>query len=94
MREDLNKRAPRAMAVLRPLKVVLENYPDDQVEQMDVVNNPEDPAAGTRKVPFSRVLYIEQDDFMRGSAEEVLPAGARPRSAAAQRVPDHVPATS
>ncbi len=64
VREDLNKRAPRAMAVLRPLKVVLENYPDDRVEQMDVVNNPEDPSAGTRQVPFSRVLYIEQDDFM------------------------------
>jgi glutaminyl-tRNA synthetase len=64
VREDLNKRAPRAMAVLRPLRVVLDNYPEDLVEQMDVVNNPEDPAAGTRKVPFSRVLYIERDDFM------------------------------
>ena len=63
VREDLNKRAPRAMAVLKPLKIVLENYPDGQVEEMDVVNNPEDPAAGTRKVPFSKVLYIEQDDF-------------------------------
>ena len=63
VREDLNKRAPRAMAVLRPLKVVLDNYPDGETEQMDVVNNPEDPAAGTRKVPFGRVLYIEQDDF-------------------------------
>jgi glutaminyl-tRNA synthetase len=63
VRDDLNKRAPRAMAVLRPLKVVLENYPADQVDQMDVVNNPEDEAAGTRKVPFSKVLYIEQDDF-------------------------------
>ena len=64
VREDLNKRAPRAMAVLRPLKVVLENYPGrPRLEQMDVVNNPEDPAAGTRKVPFSRVIYIEQDDF-------------------------------
>jgi glutaminyl-tRNA synthetase len=64
VREDLNRRAPRAMAVLRPLRVVLENYPEDRVEQMDVVNNPEDPGAGTRQVPFSRVLYIEQDDFM------------------------------
>jgi glutaminyl-tRNA synthetase len=64
VREDLNRRAPRAMGVLRPLKVVLENYPEDRVEQMDVVNNPEDPAAGTRQVSFSRVLYIEQDDFM------------------------------
>jgi len=63
VREDLNKRAPRAMAVLRPLKVVIENYPETQVEQMEAVNNPEDPSAGTRKVPFSRVLYIEQDDF-------------------------------
>jgi glutaminyl-tRNA synthetase len=63
VREDLNRRAPRVMAVLRPLKVVLENYPVGQVEHMDVVNNPEDPAAGTRKVPFSGVLYIEQDDF-------------------------------
>jgi len=63
VREDLNKRAPRAMAVLRPLKVVLDNYPDGQTEHMDVVNNPEDPAAGTRKVPFGRVLYIEHDDF-------------------------------
>jgi glutaminyl-tRNA synthetase len=63
LREDLNKRAPRMMAVLRPLKLVVENYPEDQVEELDAVNNPEDPAMGTRKVPFSRVLYIEQDDF-------------------------------
>jgi glutaminyl-tRNA synthetase len=64
VREDLNRRAPRAMAVLRPLRVVLTNYPEGQSEEMDVVNNPEDPSAGTRKVPFSRVLYIERDDFM------------------------------
>jgi glutaminyl-tRNA synthetase len=63
VREDLNKRAPRVMAVLRPLKLVIDNYPDDRVEAMDAVNNPEDPAAGTRQVPFSRVLFIEQDDF-------------------------------
>ncbi len=63
VREDLNKRAPRVMAVLRPLKVVIENYPDSQVEMLDAVNNPEDPSAGTRKVPFSKVLYIERDDF-------------------------------
>jgi glutaminyl-tRNA synthetase len=63
VREDLNKRAPRVMAVLRPLKVVIDNYPENQVEEMDAVNNPEDPSAGTRKIPFSRVLYIEQDDF-------------------------------
>jgi glutaminyl-tRNA synthetase len=64
LREDLNKRAPRVMGVLRPLKVVIENYPDGQVEQMEAINNPEDPSAGTRKVPFSRVLYIEREDFM------------------------------
>ena len=64
VREDLNRRAPRVMAVLRPLRVVLENYPEGQVEHLDVINNPEDPGAGTRQVPFSRVLYIERDDFM------------------------------
>jgi len=63
VRDDLNKRALRAMAVLRPLKVVIDNYPEGQVEELEVVNNPEDTSAGTRKVPFSRVLYIEQDDF-------------------------------
>jgi glutaminyl-tRNA synthetase len=63
LREDLNKRASRALAVLRPLKVVIDNYPENQVEEMDAVNNPEDLSAGSRKVPFSRVLYIEQDDF-------------------------------
>jgi glutaminyl-tRNA synthetase len=63
VREDLNKRAPRVMAVLRPLRVVIDNYPEGLVEEMDAINNPEDAAMGTRKVPFSRVLYIEQDDF-------------------------------
>ena len=63
LREDLNKRALRAMAVLRPLRVVIDNYPEGQVEQMEAINNPEDATAGTRTVPFSRVLYIEQDDF-------------------------------
>jgi len=63
VREDLNKRAPRVMAVLRPLRVVVDNYPEDLVEEMEAVNNPEDAGMGTRKVPFSRVLYIEQDDF-------------------------------
>jgi glutaminyl-tRNA synthetase len=63
LREDLNKRAPRVMAVLRPLKVVIENYPDGQVEEMEAVNNPEDETAGIRKIPFSKVVYIEQDDF-------------------------------
>ncbi|HYK50291.1 MAG TPA: glutamine--tRNA ligase, partial [Terriglobales bacterium] len=63
VREDLNKRAPRVMAVLRPLKVVIDNYPEGQVEQVEAVNNPEDESAGRRNVPFSKVLYIEQDDF-------------------------------
>ena len=63
VREDLNKRAPRVMAVLRPLKVVIDNYPEGQVEEAEAVNNPEDESAGKRKVPFSKVLYIEQDDF-------------------------------
>jgi len=64
LRQDLNKRSPRVMAVLRPLRVVIENYPEDQVEEMEAINNPEDAAMGTRKVPFSRVLYIERQDFM------------------------------
>jgi glutaminyl-tRNA synthetase len=63
LREDLNKRASRVMAVLRPVRVVIDNYPEGQVEQLEAVNNPEDASAGTRLVPFSRVLYIEQDDF-------------------------------
>jgi methionine--tRNA ligase beta chain len=64
IREDLNKRAPRVMAVLRPLKVVIDNYPGDKVEELDAINNPEDPAMGIRKVPFSRELYIEREDFL------------------------------
>ncbi len=64
IREDLNPTAPRVMAVLRPLKVVITNYPEGQVEEVDVINNPEDPSAGTRKVPFSRELLIERDDFL------------------------------
>jgi glutaminyl-tRNA synthetase len=64
IRDDLNKHSPRVMAVLRPLRVVLENYPEGQTEELEAVNNPEDSAAGTRKVPFSRILYIEQDDFL------------------------------
>jgi glutaminyl-tRNA synthetase len=63
IREDLNRRAPRVMAVLRPLRVIIDNYPEGQVEYLDAINNPEDPSAGTRPVPFSKVLYIEQDDF-------------------------------
>ena len=64
IREDLNKRAQRVMGVLRPLKVVIDNYPEDKVEELDALNNPEDPGLGTRKIPFSRVIYIEQDDFL------------------------------
>jgi len=64
VREDLNRRAERRMAVLRPLKVVIENYPEGEEEELEAVNNPEDPAAGTRKVPFARELYIERDDFL------------------------------
>jgi len=63
IREDLNKRAPRVLAVLRPLRVVIDNYPEDQVEELEAINNPEDSSMGTRKVPFSRVLYIEREDF-------------------------------
>jgi glutaminyl-tRNA synthetase len=70
IREDLNRRAPRAMGVLRPLRLVLTNYPEGQVEQMDVVNNPEDPSAGTRKVEFSREIYIERDDFMEAPSKK------------------------
>jgi glutaminyl-tRNA synthetase len=64
IREDLNIQAPRVMGVLRPLRVVIDNYPEDQVEELDALNNPGDPAVGTRKIPFSRVIYIEQDDFL------------------------------
>jgi glutaminyl-tRNA synthetase len=64
IRDELNKTAPRRMAVLNPLKIVIENYPDEQTEELDAVNNPEDESEGTRKVPFSKVLYIERDDFM------------------------------
>lgn len=63
VREDLNKRAPRVMAVLRPLKVMIENYPDDKVEDLEAINNPEDPSMGKRKIPFSKTIFIEQDDF-------------------------------
>jgi len=64
IREDLNKQAPRVMGVLRPLKVIIDNYPENQVEELDALNNPEDLAMGTRKIPFSRIIYIEQDDFL------------------------------
>ncbi len=70
IREDLNAHAPRALAVIRPLKVVIENYPDDQTEHVDAENNPEDPSAGARRVPFSRIIYIEHDDFMEQPAKK------------------------
>ncbi len=63
LREDLNKRAPRFMAVLRPLKLIIENYPDGKIEELEAVNNPEDPIMGSRKIPFTKILYIEQEDF-------------------------------
>jgi glutaminyl-tRNA synthetase len=69
VREDLNKTSLRRMAVLHPLKVIIDNYPEGQTEEMEAVNNPEDPSAGTRQIPFSKVIYIEQDDFR----EEPLP---------------------
>ena len=75
LREDLNKKAPRVMAVLRPLKVVIENYPDDQVEQLEAINNPEDPAAGSRMVPFSKVIYIERDDFLENPPKDFYRLG-------------------
>ncbi len=84
VREDLNKRALRVMAVLRPLKVVLTNFPAGQTDELEAVNNPEDPAAGTRKVPFSRVIYIERDDFMEVPPKKffrLFPGNARLRYA-------------
>jgi len=75
VREHLNRVAPRVMAVLRPLKVVIENYPEDQVEELDAINNPEDPAAGTRQVPFSRELYIERTDFMEDPPKKFFRLG-------------------
>ena len=70
IREELNRTAPRVMAVLKPLKVVIENYPDGKIEDLEAVNNPEDPAAGTRKVPFGKVIFIEQDDFREDPPKE------------------------
>jgi glutaminyl-tRNA synthetase len=75
LREDLNKRAPRVQAVLKPLKVVITNFPEGKVEELEAVNNPEDPAAGTRKVPFSRVIYIEQDDFREDPPKDFFRLG-------------------
>ena len=86
IREQLNKTAQRRMAVLRPLKVVIENYPEGQVEELEAINHPDDPAAGTRKIAFGRELYIEQRRFHGEPAEEILPAVAGQRGAAALRL--------
>ena len=75
IREDLNRRAPRVMGVLDPLKVVIDNYPDGQTDELDAVNNPEDPAAGTRKVPFSKVIYIERADFLEDPPKKFFRLG-------------------
>jgi glutaminyl-tRNA synthetase len=75
IREDLNKRAHRVMAVLRPLKVIIDNYPEGQVEELEAENNPEDPSAGTRKMPFSREMYIEQEDFMEDPPKKFFRLG-------------------
>ena len=91
VRQVLNRTAPRRFGVLDPLKVVITNWPDGPSEPMEVVNNPEDESAGTRQVEFGRELWIERDDFMEEPAPEVLPAGARARGAAAERVLRHVP---
>jgi glutaminyl-tRNA synthetase len=75
IREDLNKRTPRVMAVLHPLKVIIDNYPEDQVEQLDAINNPEDPSAGTRTIPFSQEVYIEREDFMEDPPKKFFRLG-------------------
>ena len=90
VRAVLNRRAARRFAVLDPLKVVIEDYPEGKVEEMEVVNNPEDPSAGSRQVPFARELWIERGDFMEEPAAEVLPSGSRPRGAATVRVLRHL----
>ncbi len=91
VREDLNRRAPRVMAVLRPLRVVIENYPEGKVEEVEAVNNPEDEAAGTRPLPFSRVLYIERDDYREDAPKGWFRLGAGPRSPAEARLLHPVP---
>ena len=90
VRELLNKAAPRRMGVLNPLRVVIENYPEGETEDLDAVNNPEDPNAGTRSVPFSRELYIERDDFLEDPPKKFFRLAAGPGSAAALRVFHHL----
>ena len=91
IREVLNKTAPRRMAVLRPLKVVIENYPEGQVEELEAINNPEDPAAGSRKVRFGRELYVERDDFMEDPPKKFYPPLAGQGGAPPLRLLRHVP---
>ncbi len=86
VREDLNATATRAMAVMDPLKVVITNYPEGQTETVEMENNPEDPTAGTHSMPFSREIYIERDDFMEKSAQEVFPSRPRRRGEAQGRL--------
>ena len=90
VREDLNRKSPRVMGVLRPLRVVIENYPEDQVEELDAVNNPEDPAAGTRELPFFARAVYRARGLPRGPTEKVLSPESRPRSEAALRLLHHV----
>ncbi len=90
VREDLNRRAPRVMAVVDPLRVVIENYPEDRTEEFEVANNPEDPAAGVRKVPFSRVLYIERDDFTEDPPKKYFRLAPGREAQVARRLFRHV----
>ncbi len=91
VREDLNRRAPRVMVVLRPLKIVITNYPEGQTEEVDVINNPEDPTAGTRKVTFSRELFIEGDDFREDPPKKFFRLAPGTRGAPALRLLHHLP---
>ena len=84
VRDDLNKRSPRKLAVLDPIKVVIENYPEGQTEEFEIDNNPADPSLGTRKVPFSKVIYIESDDFREDTAAQVFSPHPRAGSALAE----------
>ena len=90
VRDELNRTAQRRMAVLRPLKITIENYPDGQTEELEAANHPDDPSAGTRRIRFGRELYVERDDFMENPPEEILPPLARPRGAVALCVFRHL----
>ena len=91
VREELNKTAPRVMAVLNPLKVVLTNYPDGKVEELEAENNPEDPESGTRLLPFSNTLYVEREDFREDSPRKVVPPGTGQGSPIEARLLHHLP---